>query len=89
MSVTFIKQAGERRERPSLAPPLEFRWPIERYRQYLNAPRMPRPSGEGWRKVGRITRDKTWVTVWCEQRRAYVFGPCNLRVQHWVCDRVA
>jgi hypothetical protein len=81
--ITFEKRSSARRERPDLAPPIEHRWTTERYVQRLGSPRMPPPTGDGWSKVGKITKDKTWVTRWCPKAHAYVFGPSNERVQHW------
>lgn len=89
MPVCFQRREGMvRRERPSLAPPLEHRSTSERYVQRLGSPRMPRPTGEGWQKVGGIIKDRTWVTRWCDRRHAYVFGPSGERVQHWSRPRV-
>lgn len=87
--ITFVKrESSERRERPSLAPPIEYRSTSERYVQRLGSPQMPPPTGEGWSKVGKIMKDKTWVTRWCPKAHAYVFGPSGERVQHWTRQRV-
>lgn len=82
VTVRFERRQAVRRERPDLAPPMVHNWTVERYVQRLSpGPKMPKPDGAGWEKVGGIVTDKTWTSRWDGQR--YVYGPCGDRVQHW------
>jgi hypothetical protein len=72
-----------RKERRCLSPPIYHRSRSERFMQRLSSPRHPRPEGDGWMKSGRIMTDKTWHSYWCDQAKAFVYGPTGWRVQWW------